>query len=340
MDHLPNPTEPSADHDHADGMLHRMRHFLGHNHDRGPALGTLSTNSAEGIRATKLSLIGLGATAALQAVVVLFSGSVALLSDTVHNLADALTAIPLWIAFSLACRTPTRRYTHGFHRAEDAAGLLIVMAIAGSAVFIVWESLRRLIEPRLMDHIPWVIAAGVVGAAGNELVARYRIRVGRSINSEALVADGQHARADAFTSLAVVAAGVGAALDVRWVDPAAGLMVGVFILRLLYRSGRSILRRLLDGVEPGLVDRAEAVASSVDGVRRVDDLRVRWQGHLLHVSVAVVVDSMLTVAEGHEIASAVEHELHHAFDCPVTTLIHVDPDSLLDPHGGIAHHRH
>lgn len=190
----------------------------------------------------------------------------ALASDTLHNFGDALTAIPLWIVFSLGRRRPTRSFTYGYHRAEDVAGVVIVLAIGASAALVVWESVQRLLEPRLIDFIPWVIAAGLIGALGNEFVARYRIRAGRRIGSEALVADGQHARTDALTSLAVVVAGVGAAFGAAWVDPVAGLFVALVIVRLLGRSVRSITWRLLDAVEPELVDTTESVISGVDGV--------------------------------------------------------------------------
>lgn len=146
-------------------------------------------------------------------------------------------------AFSLGRRSPARSHTYGYHRAEDVAGVVIVLAIGASAALIVWESVQRLFEPRLIDYVPWVIAAGLIGAAGNEVVARYRIRVGRRIGSEALVADGHHARTDALTSLTVVTAGVGAVFGAAWVDPA-GLVVALVILRLLGRSARSITRRL------------------------------------------------------------------------------------------------
>lgn len=298
----------------------------------------MTDTSAKGIRATKVSLVGLGVTAVLQAIVFVFSGSIALLSDTVHNLADALTAIPLWIAFSLGRRKPTSTYTYGFHRAEDAAGLLIVLAIALSAGVIIYESLGRLTDPRIIDHVPWVVAAGLIGAAGNELVARHRMRVGRRIGSEALVADGRHARADALTSLAVVAAGIGAAVGFAWVDPVAGLVVAVIILKLLLGSGRTIIRRLLDGVEPQVVADVAATIAGVTGVRRVDDLRVRWQGHRLHISASIAVDPGVSVSEGHDTAHEVEHALHHRFEVPVTSLIHVDPDGPSSAHEATAHH--
>lgn len=318
---------------------HGVIHLFSHNHDHGSGAGQVIDSGAAGIKATKVSLLALGLTAGVQAVIVFFSGSVALLSDTLHNLTDALTAIPLWIAFALGRRQPTRRYTYGFNRAEDAAGLLIVVAIGASAVLVVWESIRRFIEPRVMDHIGWVIAAGIVGALGNELVARYRIKTGESIGSEALVTDGRHARTDALTSLAVVAAGIGAAFGAAWVDPAAGLVVAGAILWLMARSARSMSRRVLDGIEPEIVDEVEASIREVPGVEDVTDLRVRWHGHQLRIAASVAVESDITVKAGHDTAHEVEHALHHHFSFPVSALIHVTPHGQPDAHDSTAHHR-
>lgn len=318
-------------------LRYRLRHLLAHDHDHAPTAAVLDTG-AVGIRATKVSLAGLGATALIQAVIVLVSGSVALLSDTLHNLTDALTAFPLWMAFALGRRPATKRYTYGFNRAEDWAGLVIVIAIALSAGLVIWESAQRLVEPRLIDHIPWVIAAGVVGALGNELVARYRIRVGHSIGSEALITDGRHARTDALTSLAVVVAGVGAVFSQTWVDPVAGLIVAIPILWLLTRSARRIFRRLIDGIEPEVLDTATATITEVEGVEAVEDLRVRWHGHQLRIAASIAVVSTLTVKDGHDIAHTVEHELHHAFAAPVVATIHVEPSDQPDRHNITAHH--
>ncbi len=320
-------------------LRHRVWHLAIHSHDHGPRAGSIIDTGAVGIRATKVSLVGLGVTALFQATIVVFSGSVALLSDTLHNVTDALTAIPLWIAFSLGRRRPTRRYTYGYNRLEDLAGLVIVAAIGLSAVLMIWESIRRLVEPRLIDFIPWVVAAGVVGAIGNEFVARYRIRVGRAIGSEALVADGHHARTDALTSLAVVAAAVGAAFGAAWVDPVAGLVVAAGILWLLARTARRMSRRLLDGIEPEIVDDVESTIRGVDRVRDITDLKVRWQGHQLRVTASIAVDPNVTVRDGHDAAHAVEHALHHSQTFPVAAVIHVDPHGLSDAHDATAHHK-
>lgn len=331
-----------SDHDHhhheepvEGGLGDRLRRVLRHSHDHE---APLADTGAAGVRASKVSLAGLGVTAVLQAVLVVFTGSVALLSDTLHNLTDALTAIPLWIAFALGRRASSRKFTFGLGRAEDLAGLLIVIAIAVSAGGVAWESIRRLLDPRPLEHIPWVIAAGLIGAAGNHLVARYRIRVGRRISSEALIADGQHARADALTSLAVVAAGVGAWLGADWVDPVAGLVVAGMILVLLRHAGTRVFGRILDAVDPSLVDRTEHVAGSVDGVAAVDDVRMRWHGHRMCITLVAAVDPDLTVRQGHEIAETITHDLIHAFPFTIDALVHIDPTGEPDAHDITAHH--
>lgn len=308
-----------------------------HDHDHGG--GALIDAGAEGIRATKVSLAGLGVTAVLQAVVVAVTGSVALFSDTLHNLTDALTAIPLWIAFALGRRPPSPRFTHGYHRAEDLAGTVIVLAIAVSAGGVVWESIQRLVDPQPLTHIPWVIAAGVIGAVGNEAVAQYRIRIGRRIGSEALVADGYHARTDAFTSLSVVAAGVGSLLGWSWADPVAGLVVAAMILVLLRRTAWRMFGRLLDAVEPELVDRVAGIAGSCRDVSEVTGVRLRWSGHRLVATIAIAVDPATTVGDGHEIGQQVAHTIAHELPHAVDAVVHVDPHGWEGSHDLSSHHR-
>ena len=284
------------DHDHPSGLrgfLHDL--FVPHSHDTADSIDNALESSAQGIRAVKLSLAGLGATAVLQLAVVVISGSVALLADTVHNFSDALTAIPLWIAFVLGARKATRRYTFGFGRAEDLAGLFIVAMIALSAIVAAWQSIDRLLTPQPLGHLGWVLAAGLIGFAGNELVAMYRIKVGRRIGSAALVADGVHARTDGFTSLAVVLGVLGVWLGFPLADPIIGLVITAAIIVLLWGTARDIGRRLLDGVDPGLVDRAERILLADDQVNGVPDLRLRWNGHRLNVTAALSVNPDLTV---------------------------------------------
>jgi cation diffusion facilitator family transporter len=320
-------------------VRHRLGHLLRpHSHDAADKVDSAMESSREGLRALWVSLVVLGITAAAQAVIVVFSGSVALLGDTMHNVADALTAVPLGVAFLLGRRAATRRYTYGFGRAEDIAGILIVLTIAGSAAYAGYEAVARLIHPVEVTHLPWVAAAGLVGFAGNELVARYRIVVGRRIGSAALVADGLHARTDGFTSLAVLLGAGGVALGWRWADPAVGLLITAAILLGLRDAAREVYRRLMDAVDPDLVDVAERVVAETPGVLGVHRLRLRWIGHRLHAETDVEVEPTLTVVEAHAIAVDAEHRLLHAVPRLTAVTIHTDP-ATTDTHEALAHHR-
>src|SRR6266540_746931 len=224
------------DHGHAGrrGALEWLRQLVvPHRHAATVAVDSAMEASARGMRALLVSLAGLGVTAVAQAVVAAFSGSVALLGDTLHNAADALTAAPLAVAFVLGRRPATRSYTYGYGRAEDLAGMAVVVAIAASAAAAAVAALRRLPHPGGVSHLWAVAAAALVGFLGNELVARYRIRVGREISSAALVADGLHARTDGLTSLAVLLGAGGVALGFDLADPVVGLGITVAILAVL-----------------------------------------------------------------------------------------------------------
>ena len=315
--------------------LHRLRHAVTpHSHDSADKTDAALESSREGLRALWISLAALGITAALQAVIVVFSGSVALLGDTLHNVADALTAVPLGIAFVLGRRAATRAYTYGFGRAEDLAGIVIVLVILASAVLAGWTAADRFLNPREMTHVPWVFAAGVIGFIGNELVARYRITVGRRIGSAALVADGLHARTDGFTSLAVVLAAGGAWIGWSWADPVVGLAITAAILFVLKDAAREVYHRLMDRVDPELVDRAEERLGTVDGVRAVSGLRLRWIGHRLHAEATIVVDASLSLVDAHRIAAAAEHVTIHGVPRLSGVTVHVDPAC----HAGREHH--
>jgi len=318
----------------ADSGWKRLGRLLAHDHDHADDLPA----DDDAIHATKVSLIALLLTAFAQLAVVLVSGSVALLSDTIHNFADALTAIPIWAAFVLRRRPPNRRFTHGYNRAEDFAGLLVLLAIAASAAVVIYESVDRLLHPRAMEHALWVIAAGVLGAVGNELVARYRIHAGRRTGSAALTADGIHARTDALTSLVVVAAGIGALFGQTWADSAAGLVVALFILLMLGRSAVRIFGRMLDAIDPELVDLAHSATAAVPGVRHVSHLRLRWHGHQLEAVALVSVDPGLTVEQGHLITQHIEHALKHAFPYQVNSVVHLDPHGVAQAHELTSHH--
>ncbi|MGW6737265.1 cation diffusion facilitator family transporter [Streptomyces sp. NPDC055013] len=330
-------------HDHSPtGLRQRLAHLLTpHSHETADKLDSALESSARGMRALWVSLAVLGLTALAQAVVVVASGSVALLGDTVHNTADALTAVPLGIAFVLGRRAATRRFTYGYGRAEDLAGIAIVLTIAASAAFAAWTAVDRLLDPRPMQQIPAVAVAALVGFAGNEWVARYRIRVGRAIGSAALVADGLHARTDGFTSLAVLLSAGGAAFGWQLADPIVGLAITAAITLVLRDAAREVFRRVMDAVDPALVDRAERALREVEGVRGVGELRLRWIGHRLRAEVAVVVDGEATVRQAHSIAVDAEHALLHAVPRLTAALVHADPAPVpgeADPHHALAHH--
>jgi cation diffusion facilitator family transporter len=268
--------------------------FVPHSHDAADSIDDALEASAAGIRALKISLFVLLGTTILQLVIFIVSGSVALLADTIHNFSDALTALPLWIAFVLARRVATRRYNFGYGRAEDLAGLFIVAVVALSAIVAGWEAINRLIHPQVLHNLGWVIVAGVIGFVGNEAVAIYRIRIGRQIGSAALVADGVHARLDGFTSLSVVVGAIGVMLGFPLADPIIGLLIAASILVLLWGTVRSIGRRLMDGIDPELLERAEAALAGTPGVISVPRMQLRWVGHRLHgVASIQVADTSL-----------------------------------------------
>ena len=326
-DEHPHPHEhPHRGHPGRAGRWHRsVRRLRPHAHDPPDRTDAALEASADGLRTLWASLGVLALTAAAQGAVVLLSGSVALLGDTVHNLADALTAVPLGIAFLLGRRAADRRYTYGYGRAEDLAGVAIVLAVAVSAVFAAGTAVDRLLHPRPVGHLWAVAGAALAGCLGNEWVARYRIRTGRRIGSAALVADGVHARSDGLASLAVLLGAAGGALGLAWADPAVGLLITVAILAVLRGSVREVGRRLMDGVDPGLVDAAERELRAVDGVRGVGALRMRWIGHALRAEADVVVDGTLSVVAAHRVAVAAEQALMRAVPRLLAATVHVDP---------------
>lgn len=306
-------------------MPHGHGHFVPHSHDAADQFDDQLTGSRAGMRTLWGSFAVLLATALVQALVVWLTGSVALLSDTLHNVADAGTAIPLAVAFRLANRPPSRRFTYGYGRAEDLAGLVVLIVIAGSAVIAVVESVRRLVAPAPVGHLPELAAAAVIGFVGNELAARWRIRTGRRIGSAALVADGQHARIDGVTSLAVLVAAGGSAIGWRWVDPVIGLVVAAAIGLVLVGAARSVLGRLLDAADPAIVARAGELAAGTPGVLAVPELRLRWSGHGQWAEVTVVVDRELSLLRAHGIAHDVEHRLRHGLPRLVRAHVHPHP---------------
>jgi cation diffusion facilitator family transporter len=286
-----------------------MQHTFVHSHDVHEKVDDVMESHERGFWATKWALVALGLTTVIQVVIVWFSGSTALFADTVHNLGDGANSVPLLIAFALARRGRSRRFTYGYGRAEDLAGIVIVLSIAISAIVAGWESVRKIIGPQPIDHLWWVAAAALVGFLGNEAVAILQIRTGREIGSAALVADGQHARIDGFTSLAVLIGVAGVALGMPVIDPIVGLLITAAILVILKDAATSVFRRMLDGIEPEILAQIEHAPTHVAGVREVHDARARWNGHKVYADLSVAVDGACPVTETAAIAEEVRASL-------------------------------
>ena len=339
MAEAPEHHEHDHEHEHDHGVLRSL--FTRHRHDSGASIDSALESSERGIRALWISLVGLGTTAVLQLVVALLSGSVALLNDTFHNFADAFTALPLWLAFSLGRRRPTDRYPFGYGRAEDLAGGAVVAMIALSAVVAAWEAVDRLLHPTGVRYLGAVIVASLVGFAGNEAVAQYRIRIGREIGSAALVADGLHARTDGLSSLGVLAGALGVAAGFERADAIAGLLIAALILSVLRQAAGDVVARLMDAVDPALTAKARGVLAGVSGVEGIGELRIRWIGHRLHAEAEITVDGDLALSAAHRIAEDARHRLLHEIPRLTSAIIHADPcgHDGVDPHADLDHHR-
>src|SRR5918995_4784042 len=321
----------SHEHAHATGVLGWIKHTFAHSHDVHEKVDDALESNERGIWALKLSLAGLGATALFQVVIVFFSGSTALLADTIHNFGDAATSIPLWIAFALQRRSRSRSFTYGFGRTEDVAGVIIVALIFFSACVAGYESIRKLIDPQPVTHLGWVAAAAIIGFIGNEAVAIFRIRVGTEIGSAALIADGQHSQVDGVTSLAVLIGAAGVWVGVPVLDPLIGLAITVAILFIVKDAARAVFLRVLDGVEPGILTKVEQAPLQVEGVQGVHEVRARWLGHRVHADLHLTVDRRLSVAEAHTIMDRVQGALAEHVPALGGATIHVCPCSHPEP---------
>ncbi|HSE09447.1 MAG TPA: cation diffusion facilitator family transporter [Nocardioidaceae bacterium] len=313
------------------GWWAKMKHVLvPHSHDANATIQSAEQASDHGIRAAWIGLAGMMTTALAQVVIVTVSGSIALLADTVHNLGHAATTIPLIIAFRLGRRSANGRYSYGYRRAEDLVGLFIGLIVAITAAIIIWESVDALVNPREITNLGWVFAAGVVGFLGNEIVAVYRIRAGRRIGSAALIAEGQHARADGLTSIAVVIGVIGVWLGLQRADAIIGFLIGLAILWILVSSMKTVGTRLMDGVDEGVVERLSAAAAGVVGVEGVDRVRARWSGHRIEGDASIRVSRDLDVLAAHDIADEVEHAMLHAVAHVEAIVVHVHPVDVSD----------
>ncbi len=334
-DHHHGPAAHHHDHEHQPGVLGWLRHTFAHSHDVHDKVDDVMESSERGFWATKWALVSLAITTVIQIVIVWFSGSTALFADTVHNLGDGANSIPLLLAFWLQRKANSRRFTYGYGRSEDLAGMVIVLSIAISAAVAGYESIRKLIDPQPMDYLGWVAAAAIVGFVGNEAVALLQIRTGRQIGSAALIADGQHARIDGFTSLAVLIAVFGTMLGAPILDPIIGLAITITILVILKGASASIFRRMLDGIEPEILSEIEHAPMHVDGVQGVDNVRARWLGHKVHADLNVIVDRGLSIEDAAAISEKVKAAIADhvpAFGDAMVALI-PGPNSQVAKHG-------
>jgi cation diffusion facilitator family transporter len=303
----------------------------GHSH---AAIDPSIAASDRGIWAVKWSFVILLIAAGIQLGAVIFSNSIALLADTIHNFGDAATAIPLGIAFLFARKKPSARFTYGYGRVEDVAGVLVVLTIFVSAAVAAYESVQRLIHPQKVEHLAAVAIAAVIGFLGNEGVAIFRVRVGKEIGSAALVADGYHARTDGWTSLAVLFGALGVWLGYPKADAVIGVLITIAILVIVWRSAKEVFTRALDGIEPDVVAEIHHAASHVPGVRQVTEVRARWLGHQLLAEVNVAVEPTLNVEQGHAIGADVHRQLIAHLPFLARAIVHVDPMS----DSGESHH--
>jgi cation diffusion facilitator family transporter len=342
--HTTGESESDSTHSHAEkeDLRSRITHiYQPHTHDHSQAALDQALATERGIRVVKITLAMLIATALFQMAVVALSGSVALLADTLHNFSDALSSIPLWLAFILAKRARNRRFTYGYGRAEDLAGMLIVVMLFGSALLVFYESIQKMLNPQPVSNLGWVAAAALIGFFGNELVAWFRIRVGRQIGSAALVADGMHARTDGLTSLGVLVGAIGVWLGFPLADPLIGFIIGVTILGIVWGVGREMWFRIMDATDPALSEQIENLARSIEGVMDVHNIALRWLGHRQLSEMHITVDCQLSTYESHRIAEHVRQALFQKIPAMVDVAVHVDPcecDETVDYHL-TPHHR-
>jgi cation diffusion facilitator family transporter len=324
------------DHDHDHNEHNDDEHTHGHEHGKVDA--DLYGNRA-GLRAVQISTAGMLLVAAIQFAIAWIGGSAGLFADALHNFGDVFTTIALWIAFVISNRAANQRYTYGYYRAEDLAGIFIVLVIIASAIASGVESIQKLTSGNIPTQIYLSMAAALIGVAGNELLAQYKISVGKRINSVSLIADGHHSRIDGLTSLAAFIGLVGVRLGFPKADPIAGIVITIVIFTVVISTSRSVLQRLLDAVDPHVVPSIVATASAVPGVEEVTDVRARWVGHTLHVVMNIEVDAELTLSKAHAIAEEVRHRLFHDIKGISEVVVHTDPSSASgDHHQEMAHH--
>ena len=312
-------------------MTDLLNSKLEHTHKHGHTHGSIDpsiVSTKKGLWAVKWSFIGLMITFVIQAIIVIYTGSVALLADTIHNLGDAVTAIPLGIAFLFALKKPSKKFTYGYGRVEDLAGVIIVLIILFSAIVAGYESIDRIIHPHPIQNIWAVIVASIIGFIGNEAVALFRIKVGKDIGSAALIADGYHARIDGFTSLAVLLGAIGVLLGFPLADPIIGLLITITILKIVWDSVRTVFFRLLDGIDPQITDEIKHSLTHVKEITEVVNVKARWSGHQVFAEVFIKVNPQLSITETHSIIEEIENEIMRHSKFIASVIVDAEPERI------------
>jgi cation diffusion facilitator family transporter len=279
--------------------------------------------------AVRNSLVADVTLVAARAAVALLGGSAALAADSLHGFADVVTTVFLGIAFVLARRSATSEYTYGFHRAEDLVGILILAFLGSSAIFSARTSAMKLATGSETTFLVAGMAVALVGVVGKELIAYYKIRVGRRIDSLSLVADGKHSRADALTSIGAFAGLLGAYLGYPVLDPIFGFVITGAICLIIFRLGKEIVGRLLDTIDPETLVRIKDAARSVEGVEGVHDVRARWAGHKVFCEMHVTVDDGMSICEAHAVGVGIVEKVKEDIQSVEQCLVHLGPESCL-----------
>ncbi len=320
------------DDQHSHGSAHDNDTSHGHTH------GQLATDDPDGLRVVMLSSVVLAGVAAVELTAAVASGSAGVLADGLHNLGDVSTTLALASAFILSRRAPSQRFPYGYHRGEDLAGLVVFLLMLASVVAAGYTSIDHLLHRRDLSNLTLAFVVALVGLVGNEVVAQYKTRAGRRLNSMALVADGRHSRIDGVASLGAAVGVAGAWLGFPLLDPLAGLVITLVIAAVAWDTARNVTSRLLDEADASLAATATRVASATAGVVAVTATRTRWTGRRIRVEMTLEVDGSLTVATAHGIGEAVRHRLYHEVPALGDVIVHLDPAGDASAHAEVAHH--
>ena len=258
------------------------------------------------MRAILISSGGLTLTSLLELIIALVSGSVALLADALHNLGDVFTTVGIYFGFRMSRRAASSRYPYGYGRAEDLAGVVVVAAIWVSAGIAFFQSYEKLISGRPTTELGFGMAAAVIGIVGNQIVARYKSRVGRQINSAPLIVDAKHSLLDSAASAGALVGLIGVALGVPQADPIAGFAIGLLIVHIGLDATKEVAERLMDANDEEVVTSVERAAAAVVGVERVHDVRARWLGREVEIRLAIELAPDLSLREANAISDQVE----------------------------------